>query len=334
MGFWEILETLVGHSQEAGTIKESVEAIFTEAEEKDETIKELATDAAVSIAIDMLMAAQFGDACAVAVRGKADIEAAIESIERGEFTAATKDAFEAATQQGFSAVAAKAIAATGTVLVMVAAKGGPDPKRGHHVINNGLRKVFGKMLGDFVEKNFGYFQGIKSLTMLIDKAKMTNQTIISMSKFKPFGEPYDDFIETTAVYTPKGKTHDDPNEEEYGKCMATFRAATCTYMTALFLGLTGEEITPNKLYDYADAKGKAAGKVVVKINKEDVYVDQQALGWWLDEHKTGKSKQEAKKMFEKAHEAVAEMFSNFGYTPQSLGITMVVEFYNAYKKLN
>ena len=132
---------------------------------KDETIQELATDAAVSIAIDSVMTAKFGQAYELAVKRKAAIEEAIASIEKSEFTAATKDAFEAARKYGFSPVAAKAIAATGTVLVIprvVATEGGDDdPKRGHHVINNGLRRLFGKMLGDFVKKNCGFFKGTK-----------------------------------------------------------------------------------------------------------------------------------------------------------------------------
>ena len=353
MGFWETLETLVGHSQEAGPFKESIEAIFAEAEGKDETIEELATDAAVSIAIDSVMAAKFGQAYEPAVKRKADIEAAIASIEKSEFTAATKDAFEAARKYGFSPVAAKAIAASGTVLVMppvVLAAGGlvgdetdgrkPKPKgpkrepnRGHHVLNNGLKKVFGKMLGDFVKKNHGYFQGIGVLKDLIKnkKAGITQKAIINMSNNTPFGSPYDEFIGDTAVYTPKGETHNDPNDKTFGYVIYVFRTSFCTYMIELFDGLTKGYIKPSQLFTYAEENGKAVNKVVVEIISEEVFVDKQARGWWLSEQK-GKKKELTR--YKETHDAVVNLFSKFKYTQDSLCIHMVLAFYDASKKLN
>ena len=153
-----------------------------------------------------------------------------------------------------------------------------------------------------------FLKAPKSLKELIDKAGITQEAIINMSNDTPFGPPYDKFIENTAVDNPTGKPHNDSNEKEYGDEAKVFRAIFCVYMTALFLGLTREEINPRQLFGYAEDDGKAANNVVVKMIGKDVFVDKQALGWWLAEQK-GKKKQQAQAMYEGAHAAVVNLFS-------------------------
>lgn len=111
--------------------------------------------------------------------------------------------------------------------------------------------------------------------------------------------------------------------------------AVRVYMTQLFHGLVKEEVTLEHLHEYAtDDAGKVA-TVVDEINKKDeeVYVDRQALKWWLEKQRR-QQRQRAEEQYSQAKSAVARLFSGFKSDSEDcFCIVIVEEFYQAYRKL-
>ena len=212
VGFWDRLETHFGYTQPAGIIKESVEEIFAYIEGKDEEFEAIAIDAAVKIAGDMIMAEKFGAACEVAVKSKEAIEAACKSSSRHRSTDVDGDpgdahapasfiTYKMAIDHGFSHQAAQAVAE--------AVKTRPhdfrevrnvpgEPTRGHHVINNGVRKVFGKTIEDFWLLHKDVFDN-KRVKDLFDK----KCRIAKISQNKSFSEDVDKCVtRVNKVFSP------------------------------------------------------------------------------------------------------------------------------------
>ena len=343
VGFWDRLETHFGYTQPAGIIKESVEAIFADTEgTEDEEFEAIAIDAAVRIAGNMIMAEKFGAACEVAVKSKEAIEAACKSSIRHRSTDVDGDPGDAharasfitynmAIDYGFSHQAAQAIAA-----VKICPRDFREvrnaPKRGDHVINNGVRKVFGKTIEDFWSYHKDKFDH-KQVKELFDE----KHRIFQMSLNKSFSETVDEFIEKTTVHKPRGESHQDTNDKHYGEWSCLFRIVVHIYMSAIFLDLV-KDTDNQEVRDEFGADITICVDTINNVNRVcdkefEVYVDSQAYKWWLAEHK-GIQKQKAVEKCRKARAAVAELFSEFRPGENSLCKTIAEEFYEVYRRLH
>ena len=78
MGFWHWVDKIVGYVPVVGTIRDGVEAVVLECEGKHKAALEKALETAVDLAGDIVTVASLGEACEVAVAGKAAAEAALK----------------------------------------------------------------------------------------------------------------------------------------------------------------------------------------------------------------------------------------------------------------
>ena len=79
-----------------------------------------------------------------------------------------------------------------------------DPKRGHHVINNGVRKVLPNIIKEFLLLNKNYFSGL-CLIQLAKQGHVSTSSTVDASYTRPLPPEVDQFIQKTAVYTPQGE---------------------------------------------------------------------------------------------------------------------------------
>lgn len=368
MGFWSFLDKLVSYIPVVGTVKDSVEALVLECENKPEAAKAKFVEAAVDLVGDVVTVATCGAGYEVAAMGKATAELAIKegaefALKQGaeaEVQYAAKTAMATAAKHGLSkqATAAYVGAAAGAATKAklkerIATKNGKryrppspvpdeprkkekDPKKGHHVINNGVRKILPKIINDFLHHNAHYFHA-QSIDQLVTQGHLRMSASV-YKKYKAPLQPADDnFIEVTTAYTPDGETHVDPNDMQFSIVMTSLRVAASNYMSMLFQVLLNDPSQINRLDQNVCCNNMAVSisGVIHEINTMDIYVDQQALRWWLNEGGN-------MSIYREVHQSVAEMFQLLthrgtptgGMTARAELITWVRELYAAYESIN
>lgn len=157
MGFWDVIDRVVGYIPVIGTVKDTIEAGIEEAQGHHAEAKEKLLEAGVGLVSDMVTVATFGTGAEVAIAGKMAAEETMKQAAKG----ALKTAAEA-TSLGLRKNAAIVVTAAAAAR---AARGEAsrrnerkpfrppppvpeeppkkpkDPKRGHHVINNGVNRI-------------------------------------------------------------------------------------------------------------------------------------------------------------------------------------------------
>ena len=156
-----------------------------------------------------------------------------------------------------------------------------QPKRGHHVINNGAIKIipciikiciFENVLGESYEELEK--QNIITSEVAPELMRMLNQ---------PLRQDVCNQIEQMTVYTPKGETHTDLNDEKFGSFKVALIDAVQGIVRHVFTSLKEAGEMPPDLSGHEKMQ-----KLIYLINnasvsKDEIYVDQQAKKWWLDE---------------------------------------------------
>ena len=145
-----------------------------------------------------------------------------------------------------------------------------DPKRGHHVINNGVRRIHPKIIDDFLQRNADYFYSFE------EHGFIEPEMNIYRSHEHPFNEEDDHFIQTTVVFTPGEEIHRDINGVQYGTLTGALRVGVSHYMTSLFL----MRVWQMPMEQEAEAISLLAHEI--NSNSNEVYVDRQALEWWIE----------------------------------------------------
>ena len=113
-------------------------------------------------------------------------------------------------------------------------------------------------------------------------------------------------------------------------CSSTsLRVAVTNYMTRLFQILVNDPSQINRLDQNRSCNNMAVAitGVVHEINTTDVYVDQQALTWWLA---AGGNMAR----YRQVHQSVAEMYSVLTHTQRAEVIAWVRSLYRAYESIN
>ena len=256
MGLWHWIDKIVGYIPVVGTVKDGVESLVLECEGKHEAAKEKAMEAAIGLAGDIITVATLGEGYEIALAGKAAAEAAMKDAVESGVKSAAKQGIQQAMKEGFSKQVATHIAVAEAAQEIknkakeeIAKRAGKkvpsqqsktktdkskkDPKRGHHVINNGVRKVFPKIIDHFLEQNAHYFHG-QDFDRLVDQGHILPTMIVHRSHEHPFNVPDDEFIQTTVAFTPPGDTHRDANDVQYSTLMVALTLGVSNYMTSLF----------------------------------------------------------------------------------------------------
>ena len=298
MGFWHWVDKIVGYVPVVGTIKDGVEAVVLECEGKHGAALEKALETAVDLAGDIVTVASLGEACEVAVAGKAAAEAALKDAMEAGLKSAAKEQMVQAAREGYTKEAATMMAIAGAAQeAKLAAKKGiagragkegskhdtkrkkpeKEPLRGHHVINNDVRRVFPKIIDAFLEHNANYFDG-QSFDQLVEQGCIEPGMRVYRSYKHPFNEADDEFIQETVVFTPGKEVHRDANAVEYGTLIASLRVGVSHYMTSLFHMRVRQMPMPRPEQEVA----AAISYLSYEMNTNQVYVDRTALNWWID----------------------------------------------------
>ena len=193
-----------------------------------------------------------------------------------------------------------------------------EPKKGHHVINNDTCRVFEKIIYDFLDLNVKNYFGRR-----LNGADLQNIVNQSDKLRKACEEPFSKkdmraIERELIVYTPENEIHTDKNATTYGRAIDALRKDVVEYMTNLFVKM----VESNGKMPSADPKFKDK---VDDMNSKEMYVDHQALVWWL--------RRGRKATYERCRYQVAEMFRRL-YSKEI--VMWVSEFYRVYhsKKMN
>lgn len=104
------------------------------------------------------------------------------------------------------------------------AAGTSEPMRGHHVINNGVRRAIPSIIDNFLTRRGTIF-----------KDSGLNEThSVWEAHERPLSPEDLQRMDEMTVTTPQGQTHTDQNDQEYGKIIEQLRTAVVTCMDSLF----------------------------------------------------------------------------------------------------
>lgn len=167
---------------------------------------------------------------------------------------------------------------------------GKDPKRGHHVINNGVRKVIPNIIDEFLRQKGKRFSDLpmKERAPCVWKAHETPLSKHDIEK-----------IDEMTVNTPAGgnEKHNDENDQLYGKVIGQLLTAAVAYLNDLFEEFSSGQSKSQQQFFIVTG-------LVERCNSIDneVYVDHQALEWW---RKRGGDME----VYRNVRDRVAEMFN-------------------------
>ena len=354
MSFWKLVDKALEFVPIAGTIKDGVEALVLECEGKDEEAKIKALEAAIDLAVDAITVGTMGSGYEVAEAGKIAAEMVIKEIaERGASESAEAIIMEA-TKHGFTKRSGRMfVALTESTSAKYRAKQAiakkykmklqepstehkwptlKDPKRGHHVINNDVRQILPKIIRKFLDTHSGYFHN-KTFNDLVNEKFITETFVYAAHEFplcqtdKERNAVIDARIEMMTVYTPDGEQHIDSNDVDYGVAVAALRVLVHGYMTHLFSYLRAHPDEIHELDQQCLTIIDWTTANVNDMNTTEVYVDHQALEWWLAEGGV-----EAE--YEEARDSVVQMLSTLTRSIANRSVTWVRELFYVYKELN
>lgn len=168
-------------------------------------------------------------------------------------------------------------------------------KRGDHVINNNVLKIYKRMLDMYVNKVYGIT--FDHLRPYID------DEVLVQSYDNPIDSvPIRKSIQEEMVVN-LSPGYIDENQAEYGSKAQSLVEKVVTYMQYC----KGRINRPDHSYDdsYVQLRNEI-NRLIIAINAKETYVDGEALKLWL---KSGGSK----KKFDTAKKVVAYMFESLDY---------------------
>ena len=158
----------------------------------------------------------------------------------------------------------------------------PHPKKGHHVINSDVRNIYPDIIKKFVT-TFGnlFFRGNKYMNLvgknLINEGSLPVDCVLRKA---PLPDEIDSEIDNSTVHVPSNETHTNwKNAKDYGEA----KAALLCKATLLMLDICRSLRDRKKMPDDLDVKMADLRQFITNQFKRDVFVDEQAKGWWLRE---------------------------------------------------
>ena len=179
-----------------------------------------------------------------------------------------------------------------------------QPKRGHHVINNGVIKIIPCIIKRCIFEN----------VFSISYEKLQKQNIITsevapelMRMFnQPLGKDVCNQIEQMTVYTPKGETHTDRNDEKFGSFNFKLIITVEGIVRHVFTSLKEAGEMPPDLSGHEEMQTLIDLINKASVSEDEIYVDQQAKRWWLDEG----DRQTKQLQFTTCRDSVKDMFDS------------------------
>ena len=165
----------------------------------------------------------------------------------------------------------------------------PDPKRGHHVINNGVKDIYPDILKRFVDiysKAFFGSNNYKNLGELgiMNEHGLPVDCVLGVAPLLPNTHTG---IQNSTVYAPGKEKHKNyGNAVKFGWAKLELLARVNFLMYDICTSLTDGKEMPN---DLDEKMGELRQFISDKFNR-DVFVDEQAKGWWEKERGRGGAK--------------------------------------------
>ena len=180
-----------------------------------------------------------------------------------------------------------------------------DPKRGHHVINDGVRKIYVSIIKEFVKtfgtKYFGYNNYMNLVKKnFINEVKIGGLPVDCVLRKAPLSEETDSGIKNCTVYIPEEERNtEDKNAEVFGEAKYALLQKVHEIMREICRSLKKSKKMPNDL----DVRMKELRQLIDEKCNRKVFVDEQAKDLW----QKGKGPADAERL-EKWTEEVEEMF--------------------------
>ena len=165
----------------------------------------------------------------------------------------------------------------------------PDPKRGHHVINNGVKDIYPDILKRFVDiysKAFFGSNNYKNLGELgiMNEHGLPVDCVLGVAPLPPNTHTG---IQNSTVYAPGKEKHTNfGNAVKFGLAKSELLARVNLLMHDICRSLTDRKEMPNDL----DEKMAELRQFISDKFNRDVFVDEQAKGWWEKERGRGGAK--------------------------------------------
>lgn len=165
----------------------------------------------------------------------------------------------------------------------------PDPKRGHHVINNGVKDIYPDILKGFVDtysKAFFGSNNYKNLGQLgiMNEHGLPVDCVLGVAPLPPNTHTG---IQNSTVYAPGKEKHTNfGNAVKFGLAKSELLARVNLLMHDICRSLTDRKEMPNDL----DEKMAELRQFISDKFNRDVFVDEQAKGWWEKERGRGGAK--------------------------------------------
>ena len=165
----------------------------------------------------------------------------------------------------------------------------PDPKRGHHVINNGVKDIYPDILKRFVDiysKAFFGSNNYKNLGELgiMNEHGLPVDCVLGVAPLLPNTHTG---IQNSTVYAPGREKHTNyGNAVKFGLAKLGLLTRVNILMHDICTSLRDRKEMPN---DLDEKMGELRQFISDKFNR-DVFVDEQAKGWWEKERGRGGAK--------------------------------------------
>lgn len=161
----------------------------------------------------------------------------------------------------------------------------PDPRRGHHVIKNGVKKIYRDIKKRFVDNfSINYFRGNNYVNLveqnIINEVNRGGLPVDCVLRTAPLPHATESEIENSTVYTPRGGQYTNhKNAEEFGQAKEVLLVKVTTLMRDICVSLRDRKKMPNDL----DERMVELCHFITNQFNRDVFVDKQAKDWWEGE---------------------------------------------------
>ena len=298
---------------------------------------------------DLVSVAAFGASEEVVEAGKTAVEWFLNHAAKGDEKTAEEEMFLGAGTNAADVVLTAAAASQYARKIMLSRKWrkslkensqrkqSNEPKRGHHVINNGVIKIIPDIIKRFLEEFQDEIFLANSYQELVDQNIITPYATPKLMSMLNGDEPWHEGvcaqIEQMKAYTPKGETHTDQNDKEFGVFNAALIEAVVGMVYRVFISVE----KPGEVLDFSE-KMQSLIKLInsATVGERENYVDYQALDWWLAEG----DRHDQMKQFTRCRDEVKNMLDSLvHWTPGILGREIfdihrrLIESYNLQPRL-
>ena len=165
----------------------------------------------------------------------------------------------------------------------------PNPRRGHHVINNGVKDIYRDIIKRFVD-TFGttYLDSNNYLNLvqlnIINEVRRGGLPVDYVLRTAPLPHETEREIVENTVYTPEREIYTNyRNAERFGRAKQILLLKVTILMRDICLSLR----EGNKMPDDLDDKMGGLRQFITDDFNSDVFVDEQAKAWWERERGPG-----------------------------------------------